>query len=221
MSDSTQANSPTTDSRKAQFEAIIAMIPDVKAVRVVCTDDADAEIEEIHVLARPDRSAKAIARDIESSLAARFGLQVEHRKISVAQLEPEEDDVPRVVLAGYQTRAVGHETGVTVELRLGERRASGTAAGPAYQRSRLASAAKATLAALSELVQQGVSVFLEDIDTIALDNQTTVVCAVCLSVGERQESLPGGALLKRDDIDAAIRASLAAINRRIEPYLLR
>ena len=40
------------------------------------------------MLAGSGRHPKQIARDVESCLAAKFGLAVDHRRISVAQMEP-------------------------------------------------------------------------------------------------------------------------------------
>jgi hypothetical protein len=59
----------------------------VRSARIVTNDAGD--ILEIHVVADTARSAKMVARDVESILVAKLGLSIDHRKISVAQVEEE------------------------------------------------------------------------------------------------------------------------------------
>lgn len=46
----------------------------------------DEEITEIHVLSDTSRSPKQLARDIQSALMVRFGVNVDHKLISIAQI---------------------------------------------------------------------------------------------------------------------------------------
>ena len=70
---------------RVHIEETLRLIPGVLSARVV--GDA-GDPSEIHVLAGSERHPKQIARDVESCLAAKFDLVVDHRKISVAQMEP-------------------------------------------------------------------------------------------------------------------------------------
>src|SRR5690242_18490706 len=65
-------------------EALIGQVRGVIAVRVV--RDAQDQIDEIHVVGSPGRSAKQMVRDVESILYVRGGLRVDHRKISLVQI---------------------------------------------------------------------------------------------------------------------------------------
>ncbi len=69
-------------------ERALTGLKDVRSARIV-TNDAGG-ILEIHVVADTARSAKMVARDVESILVAKIGLSIDHRKISVAQVEGEE-----------------------------------------------------------------------------------------------------------------------------------
>jgi hypothetical protein len=80
---------PSQIEKRAQES--IARLKDVVHSRVVA--GPDGRIQEIHVLSRSDRSAKQIARDVESCLAASLGISVNHRVISIAQEDPEFDPV--------------------------------------------------------------------------------------------------------------------------------
>ena len=68
-------------------ERALTGLKDVRSARIV-TNDAGG-ILEIHVVADTARSAKMVARDVESILVAKIGLSIDHRKISVAQVEGE------------------------------------------------------------------------------------------------------------------------------------
>ncbi len=69
-------------------ERALTGLKDVRSARIV-TNGAGG-ILEIHVVADTARSAKMVARDVESILVAKIGLSIDHRKISVAQVEGEE-----------------------------------------------------------------------------------------------------------------------------------
>lgn len=58
---------------------------DVKSASIV--PDDKGSIMEAHIVAAMGRSPKQIARDVESMLVAKLGIPIDHRKISVAQIE--------------------------------------------------------------------------------------------------------------------------------------
>ncbi len=66
-------------------ERELCRIPDVRAARLVA--GADGYPVEIHVLAAPGKAAKQIVRDVQSVTMASFGLDIDHRIVSVVQLE--------------------------------------------------------------------------------------------------------------------------------------
>jgi hypothetical protein len=68
----------------SELEAALAEIGAVRAARIVAS--AQGRIEEIHVLGLPGKSPKQLVRDIESCLMAGYGVAVDRRVISVAQI---------------------------------------------------------------------------------------------------------------------------------------
>jgi hypothetical protein len=74
------------DSTLTQLERDLLRVPGVKSVRVV-GDDAPTEI---HVVASSNRPPKQVVRDVQSLAAAGFGIPIDHRIVSVVQL----DDLP-------------------------------------------------------------------------------------------------------------------------------
>lgn len=64
-------------------EELLRTLTGVVSVRLVAKPGSD--IEEIHLLTNYDVTAKQTVRNVESALLAHFDLEIDHRKISVAQ----------------------------------------------------------------------------------------------------------------------------------------
>jgi hypothetical protein len=71
------------DSTLAKLEENLLRVPGVKSARVV----GDDRPSEIHVVASARRSPKQVVRDVQSLAAAGFGMQIDHRIVSVVQLD--------------------------------------------------------------------------------------------------------------------------------------
>lgn len=73
------------------LESLVTGIKEVDDCRIVL--DERGEISEIHVIAATERPPRLIARDVDTILKVRGGVEVDHRKIQVAVIEaaPEED----------------------------------------------------------------------------------------------------------------------------------
>jgi len=74
-----------------ELEGSLNQIAGVRAVRIVASPDG--RIEEVHVLGLPGKAPKQLVRDIESALMALYGIAIDRRLISIAQIgvaeEPE------------------------------------------------------------------------------------------------------------------------------------
>ena len=66
-----------------RIEKLRAELEGVGSLKIV--PDGHGGIDEVHVLSSSSLSPKQIVRNIESALLAEFGLQIDHRKISIAQ----------------------------------------------------------------------------------------------------------------------------------------
>ncbi len=56
--------------------------------KIVLSEDGD--IKEIHIITKDSSNPKGITRDIESFLLAKYNIQVDYRKISIAQVRDKE-----------------------------------------------------------------------------------------------------------------------------------
>src|SRR5687767_10042236 len=81
-----RANAPDVDI--PAMERDLSRIPAVSSARIVIQGD---EVHEVHIVCGTGRSPKLIGRDVQSLLAARWGVDIDHRKVSVVQLEDGEE----------------------------------------------------------------------------------------------------------------------------------
>ena len=147
---------------------------------------------------------------------ARFGIDLDRRVISVVQIGPDlikpEDDRPAII--GVHEIPEGTRTTVAVTLRWHNEEYVGTATGPAAPAARLRLVGEAALRASESIIA---------VDALALDaigapnvGMRPVTIAVVVSTGARGEEVSvGSALGTGDDSEAAVRAVLDAVNRRI------
>src|SRR5690242_17037493 len=83
--DSGEAGQVDTELRELEDE--LCRLPGVLAVRVV--GDRTARPVEVHVLADQSKPAKQTVRDVRAVAQTMFGIELDHRIVSVAQLDAE------------------------------------------------------------------------------------------------------------------------------------
>ena len=132
---------------------------------------------------------------------------------------------PRVVIDQVQVRTVGLEAAVEVLLTAGDRPATGVARGPAVDSFLLRLAAIAAARAIDSLLR-GVAdpngpsrCFVEHTGVFEFGNTEVAVVVLLLVCGGWVEQLTGSALVDGDPRQAVVRATLGAVNRRLEALL--
>lgn len=201
------------------WEQAIKQIKSVIAARIKVNHQG--EIEEVHILAGAGRAPKQIARDIESILVAQFDLQIDHKKISVAQVEDDEDGTFAIVestrpkLVGVTLRTVNGMAEVKVELLTGDKIIEGIAQGPSSVHNKLRLFVEATLQALSPLTLDKFLFVTEDVGISQLAKQQIALVSITLITSGGEQSLTGCALVRNDDREAVVKATLDAVNRKL------
>lgn len=199
------------------IEQTLCRIAEVEAARIV-VGHAN-EIEELHVLALPDKGPKQIVRDIESALMACFGLALDHKKISIAQLgvngNGAKSAVKRIKIGAVNTETSDLKAKVRVELRQGEAQFYGIAEGVASQAERLRLAAEATLRAVEQWTKAEARFSLEGVTIVRLGSEQAAVACISMISSAGEASFIGSAIVKNSENDAVVKATLAAINRRV------
>lgn len=217
-------------------EELIATLQDVVSVKVVAS--GAGAIDAIHVLVSGDTPAKQVVRNIESALMAQLGLQVDHRKISVATTTRRPDasggTVERsapskgavrpgrpiyfedVEIRGSRTRGIT----CRVTLSSGEAQFAGEAEeGVQNERSRIDVAARATVAALGAMTEVPGTFALEGVRMISAFDREFVFVGLSVRHGREQMMLTGTCEMRDSTETAAVLAVLDATNRWIIPAL--
>lgn len=208
------------DVRWENCEQAIRQVRSVVAARINANDQG--VIEEIHILAGPGRSPKQIVRDVESVLVAQFNLTVDHKKISIAQVEEDEDAAPlqpefkRPKLVGVTLRTVGSMAEARVELLVGDQTVEGVAQGPSSSHNKLRLFVDTTIKALAPLTLDKYVFVTEDVSINSLAKHHVAQVALSLVSSSGEESLVGCALVRSDDREAVVKATLDAINRKLK-----
>jgi len=140
-------------------------------------------------------------------------------------LEVNERPGPRVVIENVQVNTFGTEANVEVRLAVAGRTAAGIATGPAVDGYLLRLCAMATAAAVDELLAAAdhadgpARCFVEHAASVPFGPMQVAVVVMLLSCGGWVEQLAGSAVVTGDDRHAMVRATLAAVNRRLEALL--
>ena len=211
-----------------EFENDLLRISGVMSARII----GDHAPTEIHIVAASGRSAKQLVRDVQSLAAAAHGITIDHRIVSVVQLDAGEagrvraavGEAPRVIDETRRPRlervvfaSKGHTGWVRVHLDWpdGEMTEGEDFVG-ATRESRARGAARALERALEGWLSKHNSTL--DIENIVLqrigESDTVIVLA---SIHEEGGSLPlvGSALIYDDVATAAVLATLQALNRKL------
>ncbi|MFF5215383.1 hypothetical protein [Micromonospora sp. NPDC000442] len=132
---------------------------------------------------------------------------------------------PRVILDHVQVSTFGLDANVEVRLVAGDQNASGYATGPAVDGFVLRLCGVAAAAAVDELLyaagptaERG-RCFVEHAAVVPFGNCEVATVVVLLVCDGWVEQLAGSALVAGDPRQAVVRATLAAVNRRLEALL--
>ena len=226
-------------------EDLLSSLPGVQSVRIVARPGG--EIDEIHLLTSTEVAAKQTVRNVESALKARFHLEVDHRKISVAQSsEPPppkiEPEVRTPVLIEKITPGVGHRilfrrhqvemerarmVKVAVSLEWDGEEYVGDAIGTDLSRSRHETVARATLSATQKILsmlREGtskpeVALTLDGVRIVEAFDRNYVLVGVN-AICDRDVAHLAGATTADDTSDrAVILATLQATDRWVRGRL--
>ena len=203
---------------RPDLEEGIRAIPGVRAASVVTGPDASPT--EVHVLAAPGKPAKQIVRDIQSLALARFDIELDHRIVSVVQLDDEDtatatgDVLHRPVIAGVTVRTSGDATTIDVQVASGDALFDGSASGPKGPSHRPRLIAQATVAAVAQLLGHPCEV--ESAVLVEVGAREVALSVLTLTLPRTGEHVvTGAALVRTDQADAVARSVLDALNRQL------
>lgn len=201
-----------------QLEQAIRQIRGIISNRVVM--DQEGRISEVHVLASRHRNAKQIVRDVEAVCMAQFALPVDHRRVSVAQIEEENAGqasfLARLRLQSVTIGSSGGILEVRVTLKSEDQVYEGKVSGPITATNRLRLVAAATIDAVEDYLRGTCNFILDDVVPFEIGQFEGVLVGLTLVTPFSEEGLVGSSMLRPDSGESAVvLAVLNAINRRV------
>lgn len=202
--------------KRAELEDGLRSIAGIRGVRVV----GDDEPTEIHVVVGKERPPKQVVRDVQSLAAAGFGLSLDHRIISVVQVEPPPSNggrPPRILIDRIEVSKGMSSEWVKVTLRHPDGETSeGSCTGGGSRQARGKAAVIAAIRALEPaLAHRTARVDLESLVISRMDPHDTVFVRAEFYEGGVSGSFVGTAVVEDDIATASIKALLQALNRKL------
>ena len=198
------------------IQEMLEQIKGITSARVIM-DDREG-IAEIHLVGLPSRRPKQIVRDTESLLHARFGLDVDYRKISIVQLETEEQASSanrlRLVTVTYDSDP---QPRAEVRLLAGTSYHVGTAQPASSEGAEigLTAVAQATANAVGQATHDLVYLRDERAMTLPMGPRWIALVGMLASTAAESEFLTGTCVVRGSVPEAVARATLDALNRRL------
>jgi hypothetical protein len=201
-------------TRIESFEREIASLPEVRAVRVVATNAG--RITEIHLIAEGGKSPKQLVRDVQTLAQAKFGVEIDHRVVSVVQFSGDVPTPPAALprLAALSWSTEGGRATCRVRLEAGDESTLGEASGPATSVGRARLTAQATTQALSTFGGSRPAADVAEVTFLDVGPYRVAIAILVLATLEGDETVVAGlALVRGDEHESIVRAILDAFTR--------
>jgi hypothetical protein len=203
---------------RSELDKLIGSLSGVMAARSVL--NSDDEVTEIHVLSDLSKAPKQLVRDIQSAIMASFGLEIDYRLISVAQVNsnmvtPSATPEPRLLIKKIMIGLDSTSLETTVVLGYGDKTFEGCSRGPISGRNRIHSAVNASITALKSYLGQDYNVTLLDLQRHTIAGSECFVIALSYATPLGETTHFGIAQIKSQEVEvqAAVMAVLSALNR--------
>jgi hypothetical protein len=206
-----------------ELEDELCRLSGVHAVRVV--GDRAGRPVEVHVLADPSKPAKQTVRDVRAVAQTVFGIELDHRIVSVAQLNTNEQNTPvgidfprgdtRARVSSIQIDAIGLRAQVRVVLLDHERELTGFAEGSVASAARPQLVAAAALDAIRQGEPAAEAIHITNAEISRIGSNRVAIVTVVYVDPPTELVVSGSAVVRRDRDDAVARALLDATNRRL------
>lgn len=199
----------------ADLEEHLLKVPGVRNVRVV----GDSAPSEIHIVASGERPAKQIVRDVQSLAQASFGMPIDHRIVSVVQLEEEAPQLTtrRPVIEEVLLASRSDMGWVKVGLRWpdGSRTVGQAPAGGGRDQRARGGALALRQAVEPVLSARSATLEIDHVSIQGIGSHELVIVGATLFDKDVPSHIVGSALIHDDVASAAVRALLQAVNRKI------
>jgi hypothetical protein len=165
-----------------------------------------------------------VATKVGRLLREQFGLGVDAERVQLIE-DAASPEVPaqsrggRPVISRMQLVSSGLDVTATVQLSYRDHLVKGESTGTATQSGVHRAVATAALHALEQLIENKARFEVDHVEVAPAGRDRTVLVTVTMVSGTGTDRLTGSAVVREDVRQAAIRAALDAVNRRLEPLL--
>lgn len=214
------------ENKQAEIYAqLLGRLSGVYAANV--TLDESGEVAEVHLLTSTTRSPKQVVRDARSALITLHGLDVDHRKFSVAQLrdafaeELAQDDVPTPckgirLQCGQIVQTLSDERyALRCTLKYEGRTFEGYAIGGNTANQRIRTEAEAVLAAIHQYLGRDKVFLLLTAQKINTSPAPVILVLLECLADHHTSMLVGAAEATDNQALSVMRATLDALNRKL------
>lgn len=196
------------------FQETINKIDGVINSKVVVDRD---NISELHILANNLRAPKQIVRDIESILLATFDYRIDRKKISIAQIQTDDQEkLRRIKFVGVSLKSVENTVECGVKLLYQEEEYSVVQVGINTAANRRKIVADATVKVVEKILGQAFVFDIQDVVVNTCNDTSFASVLVNMIVQGSEETMVGSAVVKNDINETIAKAALDAINRRVQ-----
>lgn len=177
--------------------------------------DDDGSIKEMHIVCDSKRSPKQVSRDIQSVLVSGFGIDIDYKKISIAQIDcgAVSNSECRIKIHSIDYNVNGVKLTVKVILEYEDNIFEGVCSGPNTQNNCLRMVGKSTLQAIEKCIDAEEKFSLEDIKICNAAGREFVLAAVIVFLDGREWVLSGSSVVENDSMESVVKAVLDSLNR--------
>lgn len=195
------------------FQELISKIQGVTNVKVVFDEN---QLKEVHVISNALRSPKQVVRDIESILLAIYDYKIDRKIISIAQIDTGESrKVGRIIYEGISLGVKDNYVQCEVKLTVDGEEYSSVQRAISTKMNKYRVVAKATVAAVEQIIGQDSIFDVEDIITNNSKDIIFVTVIINMINNFTEDRLLGSAIVRGDINEAIAKATLDAINRKV------
>lgn len=198
----------------SEFQGVINKINGIISSKLTIEDDM---LTEIHILANNIRAPKQIARDIESSIMASFDYRIDRKIISIAQIQAEDSELNRrIKYSGIALNSFENTIECTVRLLHDEVEFMETQSGIKSISNRKRIVADTTIKVVEKIIGKPSLFEIQDVMLFSKNEVNFVTVLVNIICNATEETLVGSVIVGSDTNEAIAKATLDAVNRRVE-----
>ncbi len=196
------------------FKDTIDKIDSVINSKIISNEN---EILEIHILTNNIRSPKQIVRDVETAIITTFDYRLDRKIISIAQIESEYDEkIKRIKFEELTLTTNINTIECSLTLSYEEQEYTVSQTGINTHSNKRKIVADTTIKVVEKILEKTAVFDIQDVITQTSGSVIVTTILVNMLNGGTEEIIVGSAIVKNDINESIAKATLSAVNRRIQ-----